>query len=190
MWINVRASEGGASANETPIVVSPVDGRNVMTGANDGNCKSGTGFYTSSDGGHTFLTHCFPDLGKGGCGDPGVAYDLHGNAFVSAISDCDHLSGSIYFQKSTDNGATWSRPHLAVSPLYKGGLTDKDWLEIDTNRTSPHVGTMYISTTQLSKGLIKSTIAVSRSGADDDGQGHAPVHLPRAGGVERPRDRR
>ena len=73
----------------------------------------------------------------------------------STISDCNHLSGSIYFQKSTDNGATWSRPRLAVAPLYKGGLTDKDWLEIDNNRTSPHVGTMYISTTELSKGLIE-----------------------------------
>jgi hypothetical protein len=163
VWINVRASEGKLPANETPIVVSPVDSRDVMTGANDYNCKSSTGFYTSSDGGHTFLTHCFPVVGEGGCGDPGVAYDLHGNAFVSTISDCDHLSGSIYLQKSTDNGVTWRHPRLAVPPVFKGGLTDKDWLEIDNNRTSPRVGTMYISTTEVDKTLQKSFIAVSRS---------------------------
>ncbi len=162
-WVNVRASEGGFAVNETPIIVSPVDARDVMTGANDYNCRSTTGFYTSSDGGFTFRTHCFPFVGEGGCGDPTVAYDPHGTAFVAAISDCNHLSGAIYLQKSTNNGLTWSHARRVVPPLYKGGLTDKDWLEIDTDRTSPRVGTMYISTTQLNHTLKRMFIAVSRS---------------------------
>jgi hypothetical protein len=163
-WVNVRASEGGFAANETPIIVSPVDARDVMTGANDGNCRgSGTAFYTSSDGGDTFRTHCFPSVGEGGCGDPTVAYDLHGTAFVAAISDCTHLSGAIYLQHSSDNGRTWSRARRVVPPSYRGGLTDKDWLEIDTTRTSPRAGTMYISTTQLNHALRRMFIAVSRS---------------------------
>jgi hypothetical protein len=149
--VNVRASEGGFPVNETPIVVSPADPRNVLTGGNDYNYRSGEGFFTSGNGGITFRRHCMPVVGAGGCGDPTVGYDLHGTAFIAAISDCDHRSGSIYLQRSRDNGRTWSPIRLAVPPLFRGGLTDKDWLEIDTNRTSPYAGSMYLSITQVDR---------------------------------------
>jgi hypothetical protein len=160
---NVRASEGGSPVNETPIVISPVDGRDVMTGGNDYNCRSGSGFFNSSDGGATFRVHCVPDVGEGGCGDPAVAYDLHGTAYIATISDCDHRSGSIYLQRSSDNGKTWSPVRLAVPPLFPRGLTDKDWLEIDTNPTSPYAGAMYLSITQVDRPSMQSVITVSRS---------------------------
>jgi hypothetical protein len=161
--INVRASEGGFPVNETPIVVSPVDGRDVMTAGNDYNCGSTEGVFTSSDGGATFRHHCLPVVGPGGCGDPSVAYDLQGDAFVTAIADCDHRSGSIYMQRSADNGETWGAIRLAVPPLFPGGLTDKDWLEIDTNRASPYAGSMYLSITQINRRFSRNLISVSRS---------------------------
>jgi hypothetical protein len=149
--------------NEDPIVISPVDSRDVMTGGNDYNCRSSTGFFNSSDGGATFRHHCFPAAGAGGCGDPTVAYDLRGTAYIAGISDCDHRSGSIYLQRSSDNGKTWSGFRMAVPPLFPNGLTDKDWLEIDTNRTSPYAGSMYMSITQVDRKSMHTVIAVSRS---------------------------
>jgi hypothetical protein len=161
--IDVRASEGGLPVNEDPIVTSPVDARDVMTAGNDYNCRSTEGVFTSSDGGVTFRHHCLPVVGAGGCGDPSVAYDLQGNAFIAAISDCDHRSGSIYIQRSSDNGETWDPIRLAVPPLFPGGLTDKDWLEIDTNRASPYAGAMYLSITQVNRQSMRTVISVSRS---------------------------
>jgi hypothetical protein len=161
--VNVRASEGGLPVNEDPIVISPVDPRNVMTGGNDYNCSSSEGFFNSSDGGTTFRHHCFPVAGAGRCGDPAIAYDLDGTAFIAAISDCDHRIGSIYLQRSSDNGKTWSPIRLAVPPLFPGGLTDKDWLEIDTNRMSRYAGAMYLSITQVDRQSMHTVISVSRS---------------------------
>src|SRR5205823_1893396 len=74
-----------------------------------------------------------------------------------------HRSGSIYLQRSSDNGKTWSTIRLAVPPLFPGGLTDKDWLEIDTNPTSPHAGAMYLSITQVDRQSMHTVISVSRS---------------------------
>jgi hypothetical protein len=52
---------------------------------------------------------------------------------------------------------------MAVPPLFPNGLTDKDWLEIDTNRTSPYAGSMYMSITQVDRKSMHTVIAVSRS---------------------------
>jgi hypothetical protein len=52
---------------------------------------------------------------------------------------------------------------VAVKPVFTNGLADKDWLAIDTNASSPHVNTLYISTTQFDSAAVNSRIAVSHS---------------------------
>jgi hypothetical protein len=55
------------------------------------------------------------------------------------------------------------RSHVAVKPVFTNGLSDKGWLEVDTNASSPHVNTLYISTTQFDSAALNSRVAVSHS---------------------------
>lgn len=150
---DVQASEGGAPVNEDPIAVNVNNGQQLLTGGNDYNCDTFQGFYSSSNGGATWLTHCLDALpGQFGEGDPVVGYDLLGNSYIGGIdclaSDCS-TGGEIVFEKSTNNGATWSAPAVAVPALFADGLADKDWLQVDTSTSSPNKNRLYISVTQF-----------------------------------------
>jgi hypothetical protein len=167
---NVQASEGGAPVNEDPIAVNPGNTRELLTGGYDFNCSAdggiSAGFYASSDGGSTWNKTCLGNLtGYFGAGDPALGYDRSNVAFISGVSleASNPSTGDIVFEKSSNNGAVWSAPQVAVKPVFANGLADKDWLEIDTNASSPRVNTLYISTTQFDSAALNSRIAVSRS---------------------------
>ncbi|PYX45933.1 MAG: hypothetical protein DMG79_18065 [Acidobacteria bacterium] len=157
---NQNASKSSVLANETPVVVNPLNSQQILTGANDYACANVQGFYASSDGGTTWKRTCLNALaGDFGEGDPGVAYDLNGKAYITGI-DANH---GIVMETSTDNGTTWSPVKLAVGPYFSGGLTDKPWLEIDTNRTSPRANAIYISVTQFDSSETNIVPTVSHS---------------------------
>ena len=159
---NVLASQGSSTANETPIAVDPTNGKDLLSGANDYGCSTLRGFYTSSDGGKTWLRHCSRSPLSGGCGDPALGYDLNGNAYSAGIDSSDGCStGVIGVEKSSDNGQTWQTPVVAVQPSPQG-FTDKDWLQIDDNPGSPHANTIYISVTQFDKNF-NTHISVTHS---------------------------
>jgi hypothetical protein len=167
---NVQASEGGAPVNEDPITVNPSNTTQLLTGGYDFNCSAdggiSAGFYASSDGGSTWNKTCLGNLtGYFGAGDPGLGYDGNNVAFISGINldAANPSTGSIVFQKSSDNGAVWSAPQVAVKPVFTNGLADQGWLKIDTNASSPHMNTLYISTTQFDSAALNSRIAVSYS---------------------------
>lgn len=160
---NVRASEGGQNVDETPIAANPTNGKQLLTGGNDYNCGSIQGFFTTSNGGKTWTHTCMNTLpGDSGAGDPGVGYDLKGNAYITGI---DQGSGGwvIAFEKSKNNGKNWSKPAVAVTPVFSNGLTDKEWLQVDDNPSSPHANTLYISVTQFDSSAQNTKISVSRS---------------------------
>jgi hypothetical protein len=161
---NVDAAEGGANpVNEDPIASNPNNSSQWITGGNDYNCASLQGFFATSDNGTTFTRNCLKTLaGKSGAGDPGVAYDLNNNVYITGI-DCNSgcATGQIVIAQSTDGGVTFPTPHTAVTSQFSG-LTDKEWMEIDTNPSSPHAGTIYISLTDFSS-TSKSQITVSHS---------------------------
>ena len=176
---NVQASEGGPGlffpVNETPITANPRNAMQLLTGGYDFNCAAdlfglsggiSAGFYASSDGGSTWNHTCLGNLtGYFGAGGPALGYDRNNVAFISGINlnATNAGTGSIVFEKSSDNGVTWSAPQVAVDPVFPNGLADKDWLEIDTHASSPHANTLYISTTQFDSSALKSEIAVSHS---------------------------
>jgi len=158
---NVNASMSSVLANETPIRVNPNNAQQFITGANDYACAGIQGFYATDDGGSTFTRNCLPLLsGASGDGDPGVAYDLNGNAYATGIDD---TSGGtvIVISTSTDNGKTWSPATKAV-PNFLGGGADKSWIEADTSPNSPFKNNLYISTTQFATNN-NSTILASTS---------------------------
>jgi hypothetical protein len=151
--------------NETPIVVNPANPQQLLAGANDYNCLNLSGFYTSSDGGTSWTRTCVnnpPFVHTEG--DPGVGYDLNGNAYISSLAYGN--GAGVIFEKSTDNGQTWSAPQNAVTKIL-GGLVDKDWLQIDTNPTSPYANTVYICATQADS---RPDSLISASHSNDGGQ--------------------
>ena len=164
---NVQASTGKKPVNEDPIAASPVNTQNLLTGGNDYNCSSLLGFFASGNGGASWNHNCMstPAAQPFGCGDPGVGYDLTGAAYITGIASSSSacVPGVIIFEKSTDNGAKWSAPGVAVTPLFSGGLTDKPWLQVDDNPGSPHANALYISVTQFDATGNDSEISVSHS---------------------------
>jgi hypothetical protein len=156
---NVNVSQSAVLANEVPVVVNPRNAQWILSGANDYNCANIQGFYASSDGGATWKRTCLNSIaGDFGEGDPIVGYDLHNTAYIGGI-DANH---GIVFEKSTNNGGSWTAPAVAVSPLFSGGLTDKEWMQIDTYPASPRANAVYISVTQFDSSS-NSQITVSHS---------------------------
>jgi hypothetical protein len=86
-------------------------------------------------------------------------------AYITGIaSSSNYCSPSVItFEKSIDNGKNWSAPAVAVTPLFSGGLTDKPWLQVDDNASSPHAGALYLSVTQFDASGTDSEISVSHS---------------------------
>lgn len=163
VMLNHQASEGGQPANETPIAANPNNGKELLTGANDYNCPNLQGFYASTNGGKTWNVTCMSTYANGfGEGDPGVGYDLQGNAYISGIEGGTPDGSDIIFEKSSDGGTTWSAPAAAVPAFFSGGLTDKPWLWVDDNANSPHASALYISVTQFDSSN-NTTITVSHS---------------------------
>jgi len=148
---NQDASTGPFSVNETPVAVNPNNPQQILTAANDDNCKlfADEGIYASSDGGNTWTRSCLGPISAGyvGEGDPVVAYDLLGNAYAGGF-ELGAAGGVVAITKSSDNGTTWSTPVLAV-PTLLGVWADKPWLQIDTDPHSPFVNSLYISATQV-----------------------------------------
>ena len=160
----LQLSEGGSPVNETPVANNPTNSTQLVAGANDYNCSAVQGVYNSGDTGSTWSHTCINTLsGLFGEGDPGVGYDLHGNSYFSGIDANSTLTfGEIIYEKSANNGVTWSSPKVAVKPLLSG-LTDKDWLQIDTNPKSPFASALYISTTQFNSSFTLTEVSVSHS---------------------------
>lgn len=160
---NVRASEGGSPVNETPIAANPSKPLQLLSGGNDYNCGSVQGFFASQNGGTTWNHTCMNLLsGTSGDGDPGVAYDLINHAYISGIDAFSGTVADIAFEKSSNNGLTWSAPAPAVVPISPYTFADKPWMQIDDTAASPRKNAIYISTTEFDPSS-NSIIAVSHS---------------------------
>jgi hypothetical protein len=165
---NVDASNlGGQPVNEVPITANPLNGNQLLTGGNDYNCSTIQGFYTSGDGGATWPNqHCLapPLPNKQGFGDPNVVYDDAGTAYILGINATASLTGGVIaYQKSTNNGATWSATTAGPTAFYANGLTDKNWTEADQNPASPFAGCLYTSITQFDTTFNKIRMTVDHS---------------------------
>ena len=166
VFSNSQASQGTKPVNDAPIAVNPNNPLQLITGGNDYNCGSIQGYYTSNDGGSTWLHSCgMPLKGLYGLGDPIVAYDLNNTVYrggLNANSQGFPTYSYVVVSSSTDNGEHWSAPVKAV-PNRLGGMADKPWMAIDTNPNSSHKNTIYVSTTQFNSVGDISYISVSRS---------------------------
>ena len=167
---NVEGSNGATQpVDETPIAVNQMNAKQLITGGNDYNCTSGSyrGFWTSNNGGKTWSGGCGLDVsGENGDGDPVVGYDLQGNVYQGGIE-----SGGVGIASSSNNGTSWN-PMVIATSVNGYELSDKPWLQIDTNPNSPRANSLYVSNTQFGAGS-NTTIFVSHS--TDSGQSWSGV---------------
>jgi hypothetical protein len=181
----------GEAQNETAVAQDPNDPRRLVASANDysrgdSNCVA----YYSGDGGRSWRdseppTSFTRGTAFGGlprkywqaAGDPTVAWDTRGNAYLTclffdrgaAISQNPDESSAFYVFRSTGTGgASWNfpgRPVAEFSDPAAGGAVflDKELMAIDNHRRSPFRDRIYVSWTRFaSDGTAYIFLAYSR----------------------------
>ncbi len=164
--------------NEIAIAVDPTDPNHLLAGSNDYtyrfNNHTGarqaivlTGFFTSFDGGATWIDGQIPVRSGNGAGDPSPAFDgKHGVALMAQLENVGGQGspfvgqGHVSVGRSTDGGVTWGEPirvmkgHGNVIGFSNNGVFfDKEWLTVDNNPGSPFYGRAYLTASRFLSGL-------------------------------------
>ena len=158
--------------NEIAVAVNPEDPDHLVAGSNDYfyrfNNSTGarqalvpTGFFTSFDGGATWIDGQIPLRSGNGAGDPAPGFDRrHGVVLMAQLENtggqgsANITQGDVSVSRSSDGGVTWSEPVT----VFKGGgairsiFYDKEWMTVDNNPASPHYGRAYVTVTRFLSG--------------------------------------
>jgi hypothetical protein len=184
-----------APDNELAIAVDPNDSDHLLAGSNDYfyrfNNSTGarqalvpTGFFTSFDGGETWIDGQVPFGNGNGNGDPAPAFDgKHDVALMAQLSNVAGQGGffvsqgNVSVSRSLDGGIHWQKPvtvfkgkGTGIGPANQAVFWDKEYIAVDNFASSPHYGRIYVTATKFVNGLqgsyTKSPIAIAWS---DDG---------------------
>jgi len=175
--------------NEIAIAVDPDDPDHLVAGSNDYfyrfNNATGarqvyvpTGFFTSFDGGATWLDGQIPVQSGNGAGDPSPAFvgalNPTGNAedAVVLMAQLENTAGNggfyvsqgdVSVSRSTDGGVTWSEPitvmmgtGTGIGPANRAVFWDKEYLAVDNTPGSPFYGRAYLTATRFLNGRFGS----------------------------------
>ena len=184
-----------APDNEIAIAVNPTNGNHLLAGSNDYfyrfNNATGarqaiipTGFFTSFDGGRSWIDGQIPMRSGNGAGDPSPAFDArHNMALMAQLENTGGqggpwvTQGDISVSRSPDGGRTWTEPVTVMKGLKadvanRQVFFDKEWLTVDNHPSSPFYGRAYVTATRflttLHGAYAESPIYLSYS--DDGGR--------------------
>ncbi len=145
--------------NETAVAVDPNNPAHLLAGSNDtelvsGKAKTALGYYTSFDGGRTWLNGQVPNAGFAQTADPAVGFDSLGNAYYAIIAfdlglGGQALGGAIQVSRSSDGGQTFETPVTVEESTSDAIFEDKPYLVVDTNPGSPFLNSVYIVWTRF-----------------------------------------
>ena len=149
--------------NETAIAADPANPAHLVGGSNDselppngasGSAKSVLGYYTSFDGGATWLNGQVPSGSFTQTSDPSVVFDTSGRVYIGAVAfDLGlgglALGGAIQVSTSTDGGRTFAAPSVVERSNSPTIFEDKPYLVADDNAASPFAGSVYVTWTRF-----------------------------------------
>jgi hypothetical protein len=149
--------------NETAIVADPTDAAHVVAGSNDtelppsgaaGSAKEVAGYYTSFDGGATWMNGQVPSGSFTQTSDPSVVFDPSGRIYYGVVAfdlglGGRALGGAIQVSTSTDGGRTFMAPVIVEQSTNPMIFEDKPYVAADDNPVSPFAGSVYITWTRF-----------------------------------------
>src|SRR5688500_14483356 len=163
--------------NEIAVAVNPTNPNHIVAGSNDYfyrfNNSTGarqaivpTGFFTSTDGGQTWVDGQIPMQVGNGAGDPSPAFDRrHGVVLMAQLENTGGQGGffvsqgNVSVSRSTDGGFNWSEPitvfkgqGAGIGPANNAVFYDKEWITCDNWPGSSFYGRCYLTTSRFLNG--------------------------------------
>ena len=171
-----QVSPGPYTVNSAPIAVDPSNARNIIVGANQGNCgfegEPTTGFFVSTNAGSAWNLVCMSGRTVDGqiyvpVGGPVLGYDQNGSAYVGGFYVDNGSVALEGFEKSND-GIHWSPPAAAV---YRKGYSPATcWMAVDTGSSSPYEGAVYVACAMIEGIGHKDYYQMAVSHSNDGGR--------------------
>jgi hypothetical protein len=185
-----------APDNELAIAVNPEDPDHLLAGSNDYyysfNNSTGarkaivpTGFFTSFDGGATWVDGQIPLSFGNGAGDPAPAFQGRDDLALMAQLEntggqggCCVSNGSVTVSRSLDGGLTWERPvtvfkgkGAGIGNANNAVFWDKEYIDVNNSEGTPGYGRIVVTATKFVNGLHGSyeSSAIWLSYSDDGG---------------------
>jgi BNR/Asp-box repeat len=187
--------------NEIAVAVNPEDPNHIVAGSNDYfyrfNNSTGarqvivpTGFFTSKNGGQTWVDGQIPMRSGNGAGDPSPAFDAeHDVVLMAQLENTGGQGGAFVTQgdvsvsRSTNGGINWSEPvtvfqgkGAGIGPANNAVFYDKEYVTCDNWPESDFYGRCYLTTSRFLNGprgsYAESPIWFSYS--DDGGRTWSP----------------
>ena len=193
-----------APDNEIAVAVDPLDSDHVLAGSNDYyyrfNNSTGarqaivpTGFFTSFDGGASWVDGQVPMQRGNGAGDPAPAFNAafqcpgEENCSMALMAQLENVGGqggffvsqgNVTVSRSVDGGLTWSPPVVVfqgqgagIGPANKAVFYDKEFIAVDNNPDSEFFGRIYVTTSRFlnSVGGAYAESPIYLSYSDDGG---------------------
>lgn len=151
------ASQPGSEPDtvvEPDVAVSPLNRDDAIAAAHDSRFANGGAVDISvawtTDAGKSW--HHYPVKGittaTGGpydrASDPVVTFGPDGTAYLSVLLiDATTCPSAVAVLRSTDGGQSWSKPFYAHRSSSCNYSDDKNWIVVDTSKSSPHYGRVY-----------------------------------------------
>lgn len=161
--IRVNQDSSGRDQNETVVTVNPRDPLGLVGGANDyraGPVKCG--YYSSLDGGQTWVDGVLPESTYPYQGDPAAAFCGDGSVVYVCLSFAGAFQPhGLFFYRSTDGGRTWSAPRAVLNRPSGFPFADKEWVACDTTSGS-FANRVYVTWTDF--GALATPILMKWSG--------------------------